>query len=217
MTNDPIVLSRGDVCLYASDLRTLDAGQWITDTVIAYWFESASIFHDPTIAAAMLTGSPLFHADVLFIPVNDFQGNGALSGTHWSLLVFDRHDETFRAYDSLGRTNLQAARDVAKLFWAMVKPDCADSCPAVQRQRGPRQSNMSDCGINVLYVSRVLTERLLQEARHQGDQGIESADMDWYVPSPLDGGLAGVRRAIREELQGMAASRAATESTPAAK
>ncbi|KNE71329.1 hypothetical protein AMAG_15567 [Allomyces macrogynus ATCC 38327] len=161
----------------------------------------------------MLAGSPLFHADVLFIPVNNFQGNGALSGTHWSLLVFDRHNETFFTYDSLGRANQQAARDVAKLFWAMVEPQRANVCPAVQRQRGPRQSNMSDCGINVLYVSRVLTERLLQDARHQGDQDAESVEMDWYVPSPLDNGLAGVRRAIREELQGMAALREAAEPT----
>ncbi|KAJ3370120.1 SUMO1 sentrin specific peptidase 8 [Allomyces arbusculus] len=163
----------------------------------------------------MLAGSPLFYADVLFIPVNDFQGNGALSGTHWSLLVFDRHGETLRTYDSLGRTNQQAARDVAKLFWAMVEPERANSCPAVQRQRGPRQSNMSDCGINVLYVSRVLTERLLQDARQQEYQGAKTAEMDWYVQSPVDGGLAGVRRAIREELQSMAATRAALVSAPA--
>ncbi|KNE72114.1 hypothetical protein AMAG_16609 [Allomyces macrogynus ATCC 38327] len=165
----------------------------------------------------MLAGSPLFHADVLFIPINDFQGNSALSGTHWSLLVFNRHDETFFTYDSLGRTNQQAARDVAKLFWGMVEPQRANLCPAVQRQRGPRQSNMSDCGINVLYVSRVLTERLLQAVRPQDDQGAETAEMDWYVPSPLDAGLAGVRRVIREELQSMAAMRAAAESVPAAK
>lgn len=36
---DAVVVTFGDTTLYASDVALLEPGQWLNDSLIAFWFE----------------------------------------------------------------------------------------------------------------------------------------------------------------------------------
>ncbi len=46
----------------------------------------------------MLKELHLAHFKHVFIPVNDHDDDGALGGSHWGLLVYSRHEDTFHLY-----------------------------------------------------------------------------------------------------------------------
>lgn len=91
----------------------------------------------------------LSHRELLLLPVNDslalnFSTSAGPSGSHWSLLVFERASDTFYHLDSLpSQSNEPRARTlVAKLKRLLKVPNARFVSLAA-----PRQQNSYDCGM----------------------------------------------------------------------
>ena len=118
---DPIVISYHDSVLRQSDLALLSAPNWLNDQIISIFYEylnndeinDARIgYIDPSLVQlvklctepfevdAMLQSLDLSSKEVVLIPINDEESAHA-GGTHWSLLVWFKEQETLVHYNSI--------------------------------------------------------------------------------------------------------------------
>ena len=56
---------------------------------------------------------------LVLLPVND-NAEDVVGGSHWSLLIFHRPSQSFRHFDSMGRSNVSTARRVAAALAPLV-------------------------------------------------------------------------------------------------
>lgn len=84
----------------------------------------------------------------IFIPVSDSKGVYAVSGQHWSLLLYVKQFNTFFHFDSIKQLNLSSAKKIVEKFSneAIKSPNSVPSLKAVQ---SPQQKNGVDCGVYV--------------------------------------------------------------------
>ena len=168
------ILQYGDVQLYPSDLLLLEAGEWLNDTVIEFYYEylerslnnSEILFLRPCIVYLIIQSKTadldgiqgvlptLKTRRLVFMPLNDNQGNKA-GGTHWSLLVYDRMTSNYYHYDSAGSSNWIVAKELVKKLKLITGDGSLASA------RCPQQHNGYDCGVFVIYFTQVLVQHFL--------------------------------------------------------
>jgi sentrin-specific protease 8 len=94
--------------------------------------------------------------DFIFVPINDNAEN-AFGGMHWSMLLFNRSENTFSHYDSMSPSNKRVAAslcsDLAKLFGVSGKF-------TFQERETPRQQNGYDCGLHSTAAAEYLSKQL---------------------------------------------------------
>jgi Ulp1 family protease len=125
-----------------------------------------------------LKGLPL-ERNILLLPINNNMFvERPCGGTHWSLLVFDRHLPTSRRFihldSSVGSGNLAVARDTAAALLTLL-PDSLETSEAshiciVNEHACAQQCNGSDCGIYVLaFCEQISKDQSLDNVINQID------------------------------------------------
>lgn len=140
---------------------------WLNDQIIAFYFQYLEnlkfqrhsdkfCFVSPQISQLIkmhsAEDSNLFldplkpeNKQVIFFAVNDNESARA-GGTHWSLLVFSRQEESFFSFDSLGSLNKHATKKlVSKLMTGLHVPNAEWFEHETATQR-----NGQDCGLHLL-------------------------------------------------------------------
>eukprot|EP01064_Diplonema_japonicum_P005839 TRINITY_DN13855_c0_g1_i1.p1 TRINITY_DN13855_c0_g1~~TRINITY_DN13855_c0_g1_i1.p1 ORF type:complete len:385 (+),score=90.43 TRINITY_DN13855_c0_g1_i1:58-1155(+) len=166
----------GDVTVYGIDANSLLPKKWVRDPVISAFFEvlqektnaagkkkikfiqppmSLLVQHgnDPSVVGD-LTGT-----DILIAAVNNSSSpECAVSGSHWSLLVWD--GSSWSTYDSFNGANDAAAEVLARALHPLVSKDAFSSISA-NPNPSPQQRNTSDCGVHLLMNTAKIVEPFL--------------------------------------------------------
>ncbi|CAO3687308.1 hypothetical protein G6F70_002391 [Rhizopus microsporus] len=214
MEEDKLILSYHDVVIRQSDLKTLEPGQWLNDTMLSFHMEFLErtfvpkeanylflrpgmvqlitfIEGDVTQLEAVLP-SNMDKYEAVFMPINDGQPSAAYSGTHWSLMVFIRGTNSFYYYDTLRFNNLRDAELTCKRIQPLLKLDKpAQFIPS----SAPQQDNGSDCGLYVIAMIDYILERLLKS---RGKEDIAYNKMMIIKPKYLS-----TPKQIRDNINGM--------------
>ncbi|KAG8297658.1 hypothetical protein J6590_031698 [Homalodisca vitripennis] len=149
---------------------TLLANGWIQDDLISLYFDlllQSSIMKDayfmkPCIGQAIkcaenvdvLLEHEIFNKSYVFIPINDSKAEMEVSGSHWSLMLYTKSENTFYYFDSMNNYNLGHARDV---FTRLKSRMCSTGPSCFTEVSCPQQRNGSDCGVYVLlFVDRLI-------------------------------------------------------------
>ncbi|KAI9244851.1 hypothetical protein BDA99DRAFT_472460 [Phascolomyces articulosus] len=178
-----MLLHYHDVVIHEHDYETLEDKQWMNDTILAFHQEyldrnvipdSAKILllrpgmvelivhiQDVTYISSALPPN-LNHYDALFIPVSDSRPHAGFSGSHWSLLVFLKRSHAFYYYDSMGESNIAAARLTARRMIAIL--GYANQPPRFIHMNTPHQANSADCGAYVIAITDNLVQRMISSS-----------------------------------------------------
>ncbi|KAG8245585.1 SUMO1 sentrin specific peptidase 8 [Homalodisca vitripennis] len=149
---------------------TLLANGWIQDDLISLYFDlllQSSIMKDayfmkPCIGQAIkcaenvdvLLEHEIFNKSYVFIPISDSKGEMEVSGSHWSLMLYTKTENTFYYFDLMNNYNLGHARDV---FTRLKSRMCSTGPSCFTEVSCPQQRNGSDCGVYVLlFVDRLI-------------------------------------------------------------
>ncbi|KXS10432.1 cysteine proteinase [Gonapodya prolifera JEL478] len=197
---ESVVVAYGDVVFRKGDQSSVANPAFLTDTVIELWFElledsttrelgrlsqGALSFHflrpsisflishitDPVYLEQALPD--ISHQTVVFIPVNDNIATESAGGSHWSLLVYYRPLSTFFCFDSYHGLNKAPASNTAKKLASVIHAGTSPKFHVIAN--APQQSNGYDCGVYVLGVVEILTERLMRHAKVSSQP--DAADM----------------------------------------
>ena len=103
------------------------------------------VFSDQDQVDSVLSSLSLGEKEVVLAPINDSTDpSEPESGSHWSLLVYCRHDGRFCHYDSLGGSNDERAEAMAGKLGPSL--GCSEGNTRVTRvKQMPRQANGCDC------------------------------------------------------------------------
>ena len=184
---DKTILCYHDCVLRQSDVDLLLGPNWINDVLIGFYYEYLQkklessdapeiLYACPELTQLLkLTDSseisifldPLNASEkkFIFFPLNNCERRDSAGGSHWSLLVFSKVENTFFHFDSFGRSNENIARDFArnldryllrKELGEFVETDC------------PQQENCVDCGLFVMCITDVLTEHVVKYSQIKG-------------------------------------------------
>ena len=167
--DEKIVLNYHDSLVHKSDLRLLEPNQWLNDRIIGFvydYFEHDLFKHladkvafvNPSSVQLLKMCSSLDEAkmclleplelkdkEVVFLPLNNNTELSKAGGTHWSLLVFFKHDTTFKHYDSCMGSNSNQAILFYKKYKNYFQSNHFDDI-----NNFSQQSNSSDCGVYLL-------------------------------------------------------------------
>lgn len=183
--------------------------RWVTDDTFQIYFDILNdrivkedvYFLNPSIAQAvksledidyLLQPLGLKDKSVVFIPVSDcpdFQNwsvEGG-TGTHWSLLLYVKSQNTFYYFDSLGESNFEHAHTIKKKMVRVL--GTKNESPIIQIQT-PQQTNSVDCGIYTLLVIDAIVLNILNNRADLTTQGLTGimptiADSDVLVKRAL--------------------------------
>ena len=198
--NDAVVLNYHDSLLRESDVRLLEPPAWLNDRLIGFFFDyleheyadraaETSSFVTPDVAQLIKLADDdeiAFVADSLrlstksyvFVVVNDSEStttatNNDGTGSHWSLLVYTRHDNAFRHYDSSPfASNASSARRTAlKLtpYLFAANPRFVDVADC------PKQANGYDCGVHVVSVADYLARHYFGDDRRSIGEAVDAS------------------------------------------
>ncbi|XP_077865152.1 sentrin-specific protease 8-like [Saccoglossus kowalevskii] len=200
---DEIVLSFHDSLLRKSDINLLEGSRWLNDTVIGFAFEyfeqeqfrdfnEEVCFISPDVTQFIKLSSVsdigifleplnLESKKLIFLAVNDNESRESAGGSHWTLLVFDRENESFSHYDSAGSYYSQSVSALSTKLATYVK---AKTEVKFVTADSPQQKNISisnssgncgifgaidrlfgacyDCGLFVICSTEHLCKQLLQ-------------------------------------------------------
>lgn len=81
---------------------------------------------------------------LVFFALND-NNTASVGGTHWSLIVYSRKEDTFYNYDSMNNFNMTTALKLHRILRKALK-----SQGDLFLQRCTQQQNAYDCGIHLL-------------------------------------------------------------------
>eukprot|EP01134_Creolimax_fragrantissima_P007300 CFRG7300T1 len=162
-------LSYENTVLHDEDLQTLING-WLGDRALSFFFEYLEVevysnhsdigFISPVVVhyvrsitsrsqrsdlEEFLIPLGLSARNLILLPINDNNDMYEVGGTHWSLLVFDRTNNTFNHYDSMGQYNWPSAVCLAET----LSPYMGGHSKLVNCIC-PSQTNGSDCGVYVM-------------------------------------------------------------------
>jgi sentrin-specific protease 8 len=90
--------------------------------------------------------------EYIYIPINDNIDFCNPGGSHWSLLVYHKKENTYHYYDSYGKANLEPALTTAKKFHDYV----FDTDYKFVIEQTPQQQNGYDCGVYLLGITECL-------------------------------------------------------------
>ncbi|PSN54914.1 Sentrin-specific protease 8 [Blattella germanica] len=166
MSDNPVVLSFHETLLHKSDVDLLDGPHWLNDNIISFYFEYLEkiaykdeekfLFISPDVTQCLKI-SPAAELGIfldpleikkrhfIFMALNDCEIVESPGGSHWSLLVYSKPEETFYHFDSQSGSNFKQAWKLTSNLLTYL------SCPADFQEFGSlQQANGYDCGIHVL-------------------------------------------------------------------
>ncbi|XP_055338394.1 sentrin-specific protease 8-like [Paramacrobiotus metropolitanus] len=181
-----IILSFFDTLIYRRDVDLLDGKHWINDVIIGFYNEylekyvysenRADIcFVHPDVVFACSVSTDAAASDItkdlrlaeksyVFLPLNNNEHVDAAGGTHWSLLVYNRLENTFFYLDSWMGHSMKTAKEVAAI---MEKALGILERPKFQYLDVPQQANGFDCGMYVICFSEALAASYIKGTPQQ--------------------------------------------------
>lgn len=178
MSVDAVVLDYYDCLLRSSDLMLLNESLWINDNLIGFAFEyfereqfhplcSEVAFVGPHVtqcikfmsadeACLVLEPAKILDRNLVFFAINDNASADSIGGSHWSLLVYCKADQTCHHYDSMNQGNIQAAKRV----WNFLRISTKARLQFIQADT-PQQQNSCDCGLYVICITEFLCQQKL--------------------------------------------------------
>ena len=180
MAANSIVLDYHNSLLRKADLRLLEHPNWLNDTLINFAYEyfeystfseyqSKVAFIGPDTVQFLKLGAEddiapcieslgLLTKEVIFFAINDSQRDTD-SGSHWSVMLFNRDSQTFEHYDSMASNNRMAAKSVA---WTLSDHIGVGASEVPFKEMScPQQANSHDCGMYLICVTEMLAHHLL--------------------------------------------------------
>ncbi|XP_013386562.1 sentrin-specific protease 8-like [Lingula anatina] len=177
-----MVLSFHDSLLRTSDVDTLVPGNWLNDNIIAFAFEYfekvqfklhekdvSFISPDVTQFIKLNCGDELgifleplclTSKKYIFLVVNDESSAARAGGSHWSLLMFSRPENTFYHHDSCNKSNTKSAKVVAMSIEIFLR---ATRKVQFKNEESPQQENTCDCGMYAICNTELLCKKHLDE------------------------------------------------------
>lgn len=134
MAKASVVLSFHDILLHRSDVELLDGPHWLNDTVLSFYFEylekvvfnkaSDLLFVSPEVTQCVkmvqiediktfLEPLGVKTKKIVFFALNDNDTPDMAGGSHWSLLVYSKPENSFFHLDSSSGSNHNVAWDFA--------------------------------------------------------------------------------------------------------
>lgn len=184
--NDKIILSYHDCLLRKSDVDLLLEPNWINDALIGFYLEYlAKTLKLPNFAKILYTSPELtqllkmtdssevsFFLDPLnatqknfiFFPLNNCERRNSAGGSHWSLLVFSKVENTYFHFDSLSKSN----DNIAQNFVRNLDKYLIGEKGTYIEVNCPQQENCYDCGIFVMCITDILTEYVSKHSKVKG-------------------------------------------------
>ena len=170
------IIENETVKLYECDVETLMEGKWINDNVVAFAFNEMQKMHDSKLKNIVFVRPAMTHmikvsndendikmiiedlglrkADYAFFPVNNNLSEKE-GGSHWSLMIFSRKENTFYHLDPISGMN---DGSVALLIKKLI--DINTKFPEVKYVMCPRQRNGYDCGPYTLMFAEKIAENI---------------------------------------------------------
>lgn len=192
---DPIVLSFHDSIIRQSDVDILEGPHWLTDTLIGFYFEYLSnvaykdesrlLFIAPEVTQCLkvsrcqelgvfLDPLQVEKRTFIFLPVNDCTQTESPGGSHWSLLVFCKSEDTFFHFDSSSGSNYNHAKQLASKLSKYLST--SEEGVFVQAET-LQQKNGYDCGIHVLCNVDLIAEYCAKYNRVEGCGLVKQAEV----------------------------------------
>lgn len=130
MAKAPIILSFHDTLIHRSDLDLLDGPYWLNDTIISFYFEylekvvfntaNELLFVSPEVTQCIkmvqkeeiktfLEPLGVNKKKFIFFALNDNDTPDMAGGSHWSLLVYSKPENSFYHFDSSNLSNHDVA------------------------------------------------------------------------------------------------------------
>jgi len=110
----------------------------------------------------------------IFLPVNDCTQVESPGGSHWSLLVYCKNEDTFFHYDSSSGSNYSHAKQLAMKLSKFLSPEEA----AFVQPDTLQQKNGYDCGIHVLCNVDNIAEHCAEHNRVEGAGQCRQSQVD---------------------------------------
>ena len=167
-----------DVSITDEDTKSLEEGQWISDSIIALWFKYLQdkvhednanlLFIPPSVTQVLKEGltddfnillEPLniWQKKYIFMAVNDNKSKTKPGGQHWSLLIYTIKENLWYHYDSLNCLNLREARYLVGRVQDYLRPGAT---PKITEAICTQQDNSYDCGAYTMAYAQEIAERL---------------------------------------------------------
>ncbi|XP_045775146.1 sentrin-specific protease 8, partial [Maniola jurtina] len=193
MAKSSVVLSFHEILLHQSDVALLSGPHWLNDTIISFYFEYLEklifceakelLFVSPEVTQCIkmvetndigifLEPLQINTKKFVFFALNDNSSPDTAGGSHWSLLVFSRNENSFFHFDSSSGSNHDVAWDFASHLMLYLSKQGNINFVDKHCQQ---QSNGYDCGVHVICN----TEKLAQHAYSHGD--INTCDMSIQI------------------------------------
>ncbi|VVC92141.1 unnamed protein product [Leptidea sinapis] len=130
MSKASVVLSFHETLLHQSDIELLNGPYWLNDTIISFYFEYLEkvtfikspdiLFVPPEVTQCIKMVTPdeikifleplkIEAKKFVFFALNDNSAPDMVGGSHWSLLVYSRDENSFFHYDSMCGSNHNVA------------------------------------------------------------------------------------------------------------
>lgn len=180
-----IALSYHESCLRLSDVDLLKGPHWLNDQIISFYFEYLEkevferderfLFISPEVTQCIkivpksevsIFLEPLKASvrSIIFLALNDNSNADRAGGSHWSLLVFSRRENTFFHFDSSHNSNMLAGVELANILKNALNYRNAEFVTVDCLQ----QSNSYDCGIHVLCNCQNIANHILRTGQVAG-------------------------------------------------
>eukprot|EP01084_Bolivina_argentea_P198299 339600_1 len=203
--------------IYGSDVQTLNNGKWLNDTMIGFAYDifahkvyanapnNSLLFVHPTTVNVirfendiedlipLIQDSGIPNYDYVFLPINNSRSMFSVGGSHWALLIYQRHNNTFYYLDSAGSYNLAYATKMANKLYPFINDTKQnkkqDESEEKQTQnidyvkvvdnfiklKVPQQENGYDCGMYVIEFTRFVAQfylTLQQDKQNKDKQAL---------------------------------------------
>ena len=164
--------------VYVSDYDTLGDGKWLNDTIIGFAYDvfanktfvdssqNTFLFLHPTTVnvikfendkkdlVPLIKDAGISSYDYIFFPINNSQSMFSVSGSHWALMIYQRHNNTFYYADSAGTYNLTYAKKMANKVYPYIdiKKDNQDKDDKDEEKKQDTNNNDNDDDDDVDYI-----------------------------------------------------------------
>jgi sentrin-specific protease 8 len=143
-----------------NDDRYLFISAEVTQCIKSVTSTEARMFLDPLNASSK---------QFIFMAVNDNNNLARAGGSHWSLLVYSKSENTFFHYDSSGHSNWASASELKTIVKQVLHCSTAEFVNGESLQ----QNNSYDCGVHLLCTCEEII-RTLKRSGRVGDTNMVS-------------------------------------------
>lgn len=199
---DPTVLSFHESLLRESDVALLQGPHWLNDHIISFYLEYLDmvVFKDDTDMLfistevtqcmkivsdteinAFLDPLDAVNKSIIFFPLNDNE-NDRVGGSHWSLLVFSKPEQTFYHFDSLSPSN----KIHCEKFIRKIKSYLNVGTVRLRDANCLKQTNGYDCGIHVLCNAENVANHVISRGSVDGVFNVTKDEVEGKRDEILD-------------------------------